>query len=154
MAQFNARRVLKSSIPIATFIFFTILVTFHLYYRPVSLGNLQHIGWQAYDIVSFGNVTVLPPSKPAQGPGSPPNDTSPDWWEVENEEKEPGPTSFRLDVWNPLTPHHTGRKLCLPVEIICMSLTSLLVTEIAVKSCLFDPDLVSYCNPRKLIYRI
>lgn len=109
MPKFNLRRVLKSSIPLGTFTFFTLLVTFYLYRRPIALGNLQHLGWQAYDIVSFGNVT-LPLQSQQPGGSKPPSNASTDWWDVEEDEKEPTPSSFRLDVWNPLTPHHTGCK--------------------------------------------
>jgi hypothetical protein len=107
MAWFNPRRIFKSSIPIGTFTFFVLLVTFHLYHRPIALGNLQHLGWQAHDIVAFGNVTVPSGSKPAPPPTRPSNEST-DWWNVEDNDPQPVSTSFRLDIWNPLTPHRTG----------------------------------------------
>jgi len=106
MAKFDARRCFKSSIPVGTFTFFVLLVTFHLYYRPITLGNLQHVGWQAYDVVAFGNVTI--PSGSNSAPPSTKPNKSTDWWDVEDNDSKPASTSFRLDVWNPLTPHRTG----------------------------------------------
>lgn len=107
MIKLNLRRILKSSVPIGTFTLFATLITFHLYGGPISLGNLQHIGWQAYDIVAPANTSLLPPARPPAASDSSTN-SSTDWWDVEDVATEPNPTSFRLDVWNPLTPHHTG----------------------------------------------
>lgn len=145
MAKLNARRIFKSSIPIGTLAFFTLLVAFHLYHRPIKLGNLQHVKWQAYDIVSPGNVTTsTSPTNPSNG--------SADWWDVEDNNSQPVSTSFRLDIWNPLTPHRTGSRYHISLRLHVDSdqiKTSPSVTEIAIRPCLFPPGLLSYCNPRE-----
>lgn len=122
--RINFRRIAKSSVPVACYTLFAVLLTFYLFEKPVPLGNLQHLGWQAFDIVSFANVTAGSGSKGAEVP--PQSET--DWWDVgTGTEEAVGPTSFRLDVWNPLTPHRTGCTyeflpacVCLSLRMCCM----------------------------------
>ncbi len=104
MVRFSHRLILKRSLPIACYVLFFLLLTFLFYGKPRALGKLQHIGWQAFDIVSLNPVTTESPTKPSV----PTKGNSTDWWEVEDDGVEPPPTSLPLDVWNPLLSHHTG----------------------------------------------
>jgi hypothetical protein len=99
------RRAAKSAIPLTCFALFAILLTFYLFDKPIPLWKLQRLGWQSFDLVSFENFNSS--SGPSQRPLPPNNET--DWWDVEDDATEAlSPTSFRLDVWNPLIPHRTG----------------------------------------------
>ena len=105
MLRFSHRLILKRSLPITCYVLFVLLLSFLFYAEPRALGSLQHIGWQAFDIVSLKPVTPQSPTTPS----GPTKGNSTDWWDLEDNNVEPPPTSLPLDIWNPLLSHHTGR---------------------------------------------
>lgn len=89
---------------------FSLLLTwvFILYQPTPGPGELQRMGWQAWDAVpnttpQSDSETVLP------GAGDSPIHEESDWWNVTTEQKQPDPITLPLDVWSPLLPHDTGR---------------------------------------------
>ncbi|KAH8116363.1 Metallo-dependent phosphatase [Phellopilus nigrolimitatus] len=127
-------RFLKSILaPTSAVLAFASLLTwiFILYQPTPGPGELQRLGWQAWD-----SVTLNTPSS-----GSPADETSPggdhpnipggvDWWNVTSNDKQPDPSSLPLDVWSPLLPHVTG------------------LSEITIAKCLFPPSMASLCFPK------
>ncbi len=100
-------------IPTAAIFSITTLLTwtFILYHPNSGPGNIQRLGWQAWDAVTTSTSTTdggVKGSESSSPPGVPAGD-SVDWWNVTSEQKQPDPSTLPLDVWSPLLPHDTGR---------------------------------------------
>ena len=109
-------RFLRSIItPVTTVLAFSTLLTwmFILYQPTKGPGDIQGIGWQAWDSISMDDLNtgsdteVTTPSTESDGSD---NDVSNgvDWWNVTTGDKVQDTSSFPLDKWMPLLPHATG----------------------------------------------
>jgi hypothetical protein len=108
-------RFLRATIVPAAIVFmFSILLTFvFILYKPsFGPGDLQHVGWQAWEPISAltegsHNVEVVdekPPSATTDGEG-----LDVDWWNTTRPADSGVDTaSLPLDVWTPLLQHDTG----------------------------------------------
>ncbi|THH09733.1 hypothetical protein EW145_g1812 [Phellinidium pouzarii] len=119
-------RFLRSILaPASSIVAFGLLLTwmFILYQPNEGPGELQRLGWQAWESVS---LTV-----PSTDSGAEESATEGvDWWNVTSEDKQPDASSLPLDVWSPLLPHVTG------------------LTEITIMKCIFPPTMASLCSPK------
>lgn len=105
-------------IPTTTIVGFSCLLTFFfVLYQPTrGPGDLQRLGWQAWDTISASAPYAGVGSTDAEtGSATPAGDTSPpegvDWWNVTKPAGGSADSaSLPLDVWNPLLPHDTGRE--------------------------------------------
>lgn len=110
-------RFIRSIItPMTTILAFATLLTwmFILYQPTNGPGNIQRLGWQAWESVSMvsqGPSSDTEATTPSDG-GNPIHDTPEgvDWWNVTSDEKVQDTSSFPLDKWLPLLPHDTGRE--------------------------------------------
>ena len=113
-------------VPTTTIIGLSCLLTFFfVLYQPTrGPGDIQRLGWQSWDVISplssgdpssdVNNVDheTWDPPPPTSGD----HDADVDWWNVTTSPTS-GPfdsASLPLDVWAPLLPHDTGRKLLFP----------------------------------------
>ncbi|EJD07471.1 Metallo-dependent phosphatase [Fomitiporia mediterranea MF3/22] len=122
--------------PAATIIGFGLLLTwiFVLYQPIVGPGELQRLGWQAWEPVSdtkLASGTGSSAEEQSSVPGSdvPSNNDGVDWWNVSTQSTEPDTASLPLDVWSPLLNHVTG------------------LTEITVAKCMLPQALSYLCVP-------
>ena len=93
-------------VPVGVVTGFGLLLTWILIlYQPIEgPGELQRMGWQAWDTVKDGTASPNTDAS-TEGSGSVPQGV--DWWNVTSEAK-PDVQSLPLDKWNPLLPHVTG----------------------------------------------
>ncbi|KAI0054414.1 Metallo-dependent phosphatase [Artomyces pyxidatus] len=120
-------------VPTATTVAFSCLLTFFfVLYQPTrGPGDLQRLGWQAWDVISSQEpLGVDTATNPSTHPSGGEVDHSVDWWNVTKPAGSSVDTaSLPLDVWAPLLPHDTG------------------LSEIAVVRCMFDMRLTDMCSP-------
>lgn len=115
---FRVGRFLRSiMVPTIAVIGFSFLLTFvFVLYQPTpGPGSIQHLGWQAWDIVTEtngnSNDTLLDISNETV-PAPSGQDSGVDWWDVTTANTGAADlSSLPLDVWDPLMPHDTGCKL-------------------------------------------
>ncbi|KAI0028898.1 Metallo-dependent phosphatase [Vararia minispora EC-137] len=100
---------------------FSILLTFFfILYKPgIGPGDLQRVGWQAWDAVSSV------PLSSGMGGGS-----GVDWWNVTTSQDAADSASLPLDVWAPLLQHDTG------------------LTDITIERCVWTSAMFDLCTPR------
>ncbi|KAL5537002.1 DCR2 [Sanghuangporus sanghuang] len=119
--------------PAAAVIGFGLLLTWmFILYQPINgPGELQRLGWQAWEPVSAPKIAVGTGSDAEDtGSNQPGNDNDVDWWNVTTETSEPDTSSLPLDVWSPLLNHVTG------------------LTEITIEKCMFPQALAYLCYPK------
>jgi hypothetical protein len=97
---------------------FSLLLTwiFVLYQPSPGPGELQHMGWQAWELVSNpnkGSVDQHTSNGTVDSGSKTPVQEGVDWWNVTVEDNGVDTTSFPLDKWLPLLPHDTGCKQLL-----------------------------------------
>lgn len=94
--------------PTLTVMAFCLLLTwlFVLYQPTDGPGELQKMGWQAWDSVSFNTQPGSTPASEADTEESTPSGV--DWWNVTARPKPIDTASLPLDIWSPLLPHVTG----------------------------------------------
>ncbi|ETW79354.1 hypothetical protein HETIRDRAFT_64651 [Heterobasidion irregulare TC 32-1] len=112
-------------IPTTTIVGFSCLLTFFfVLYQPTrGPGDLQRLGWQAWDTISASAPYAGVGSTDAEtGSATPAGDTSPPEGSADS-------ASLPLDVWNPLLPHDTG------------------LSQISVQRCMVDMRVGDLCSP-------
>ena len=92
-------------VPTATILAFCLLLTwmFVLYQPTEGPGELQRLGWQAWESVSNQSIIPQPGTDTEES-----NSDGVDWWNVTSETKPVDAASLPLDIWSPLLPHITG----------------------------------------------
>ena len=116
------RSIQSIFVPTTAIIGFSCLLTFFfVLYQPTrGPGDIQRLGWQAWDVIS--PLSTGDPSSDVNHvdnetwdqppPTSGDHDTNVDWWNVTSPPSSPfDSASLPLDVWAPLLPHDTGRML-------------------------------------------
>ncbi|KAI9435260.1 Metallo-dependent phosphatase [Lactarius indigo] len=125
-------------VPATAIIGFSSLLTFFfVLYQPTrGPGDIQRLGWQAWDVVSSSPASDLPGSAndshvDQEVPPTPENpDGGVDWWNVTGPSASPvDSASLPLDVWSPLLPHDTG------------------LSDIIVVRCMIDLTATDVCAP-------
>jgi len=126
-------------VPVITITSFCCLLTFFfVLYQPThGPGDLQRLGWQAWDVVSTASETPMGMGQAEAGTvdnshsasgGSLPEGV--DWWNISRPADDTVDTaSFPLDVWSPLLPHDTG---CVYLQV---SLNTILTNFYSVGNC-------------------
>ena len=124
------RSIRSVFVPATAIIGFSCLLTFFfVLYQPTrGPGEIQRLGWQAWDVVSPSSPSNLPGSanttnvdQEIDNPTTGDQDAGVDWWNVTDPNANPADSSsLPLDVWSPMLPHDTGCMISfLEWSILC-----------------------------------
>ena len=147
-------------VPATTILAFSCLLTFFfVLYQPTrGPGDLQRLGWQAWDTITLPVGGTPSTSESVDGTvvsggddtGGEDGDTTggADWWNVSRPtDSTTESASLPLDVWSPLLPHDTGCVFLRSTLSLSLLTNDIPVSEITVVRCMWDTRFVDMCSP-------